>query len=121
MRPKNFKGGKCVKMKLQKCDEVARTYDAVQAAYAAILDLDDNIESIKCNVVLDDIEDGAYTTDFLCTKKNGDLMVRECMFRKKLSLPRQCKLLDESRMFWNKRGVTDWAIVIEREVAEYEA
>ena len=55
MRPKNFKGGKCVKMKLQKCDEVARTYDAVQAAYAAILDLDDNIESIKCNVVLDDI------------------------------------------------------------------
>ena len=55
MRPKNFKGGKCVKMKLQKCDEVARTYDAVQAAYAVILDLDDNIESIKCNVVLDDM------------------------------------------------------------------
>ena len=49
-------------MMLQKCDEVARTYDSVQAAYAAILDLDDNIESIKCNVVLDDIEDGAYDT-----------------------------------------------------------
>ena len=32
MRPKNFKGGRCIKSKLKKCDEVARTYDKIQTA-----------------------------------------------------------------------------------------
>jgi len=41
--------------------------------------------------------------------------VRECVFRKKLSLPRTCKLLDLSREYWTKRGINDWAIVIEQE------
>ena len=58
---------------------------------------------------------GEFTTDFLCTKVNGELMVRECVFRKKLSLPRTCKLLDASRDYWMKRGVMDWGIVIEQE------
>ena len=42
-------------------------------------------------------------------------MVRECVFRKKLALPRTCKLLDISREYWMKRGVTDRGIVIEQE------
>ena len=100
MRPKNFKGGRCIKSKLKKCDEVARTYDKIQTAYAEVLDRDKNIEKIKCNVLLENLEDGEFTTDFLCTKTNGDLMVRECVFRKKLSLPRTCKLLDASRKYW---------------------
>ena len=33
MRPKNFKGGRCIKTKLKKCEEVARTYDKIQTAY----------------------------------------------------------------------------------------
>ncbi len=111
MRQKNFKGGRCTKRKLKKCEEVAKTYDKIQTAYADVLDRDPNIKSIRCNVHLDG-ED--YMTDFLCTKQDGDLMVRECVFRGKLSLPRTCKLLDISREYWRKRGVTDWAIVVEK-------
>ena len=113
MRPKNFKGGRCIKTKLKKWQEVARTYDKIQTAYADVLDKDKNIEVIKCNVLLENLEDGEFTTDFLCTKTNGDLMVRECVFRKKLSLPRTCKLLDASRKYWARRGITDWAIDVE--------
>lgn len=115
MRSKNFKGSKCIKMKLQKSEEVVRTFDNIQATYAQILDKNENIQKIQCNVPLEGIEDGEFTTDFVCTKLGGDLMVRECVFRKKLSLPRTCKLLDLSREYWTKRGIVDWGIVIEQE------
>ena len=115
MRSKNFKGSKCVKMKLNKSEEIVRTFDNIQTAYAQILDKNENIQKIQCNVVLDEIENGEFTTDFVCTKLDGDLLIRECVFRKKLSLPRTCKLLDVSRDYWLKRGVTDWGIVIEEE------
>ena len=97
MRSKNFKGSKCVKMKLQKSEDVVRTFDNIQTAYAQILDKNENIQKIQCNVPLEGIEEGEFTTDFLCVKADGDLIVRECVFRKKLSLPRTCKLLDVSR------------------------
>ena len=113
MRPRNFKGGRCTKRKLKKCEEIARTYDKIQTRYADILDMDESIKSIKVNVVLEDLDEGEFTSDFVCTKTDGDLMVRECVFRKKLSLPRTCKLLDASMQYWAKRGVTDWGIVIE--------
>ena len=116
MRPLKIKD-RCTKKKLKKCEEVARTYDKIQTAYADVLDKDKNIEVIKCNVLLENLEDGEFTTDFLCTKTNGDLMVRECVFRKKLSLPRTCKLLDASRKYWARRGITDWAIVVEEGVS----
>ena len=118
MRSKNFKGSKCVKMKLNKSEEVVRTFDNIQTAYAQILDKDENIQKIQCNVPLEGIEDGEFTTDFVCTKTDGDILVKECVFRKKLSLPRTCKLLDVSRDYWLKRGVTDWGIVIEEEEKE---
>ena len=114
MRPANIKD-RCTKKKLKKSDEVIRTYDKIQTAYAEILDANPNIQSIRCNVPLEKMEEGEFTTDFLCVKADGDLMVRECVFRKKLSLPRTCKLLDLSREYWLKRGVTDWGIVIEQE------
>ena len=106
---------RCTKKKLKKSDEVIRTYDKIQTAYAEILDRDENIKSIQCNVPLEDLEEGEFTSDFVCTKTDGDLLVIECVFRKKLSLPRTCKLLDISREYWMKRGVTDWGIVIEQE------
>lgn len=115
MRAKNFKGAKCVKMKLKKCEEVIRTYDNIQTAYAELLDKNEMIKEIQCNVPLDSTEEGEFTTDFLCTKTNGDRMVRECVFRKKLSLPRTCKLLDLSREYWRRRGIEDWGIVVEAE------
>lgn len=72
MRPLKIKD-RCTKKKLKKCEEVARTYDKIQTAYADVLDKDKNIEVIKCNVLLENLEDGEFTTDFLCTKTNGDL------------------------------------------------
>lgn len=113
MRPRNFKGGRCTKRKLKKCEEIAKTYDKIQTKYADILDRDDTIKSIRVNVVLEGLDEGEFTSDFVCTKTDGDLMVRECVFRKKLSLPRTCKLLDASMQYWARRGVTDWGIVIE--------
>lgn len=114
MRPKNIKD-RCTKRKLKKCEAIARTYDKIQTAYAGVLENAKNIESFQCNVLLEGLEEGEFTTDFLCRKTDGDFIVRECVFRKKLSLPRTCKLLDISRNYWARRGVTDWGIVIERE------
>ena len=114
MRPKNYKGSRCTKRKLKKSEVIIRTYDKIQTAYALILDRDPNIEGISCNVPLEDTSEGEFTTDFLCKKTDGDYLVRECVFRKKLSLPRTCKLLDKSREYWARRGISDWAIVVEK-------
>ena len=52
-------------------------------------------------------------TDFVCTKTNGDLMVRECISTKLLEKPLSMKLLDMSRTYWLRHGVTDWGIVVD--------
>ena len=109
MRPKNYKG-RCLKRTLSKCDGVVKTYDEVQYAFADLIQSDRKIVSFSCNVPLD----GDYTTDFVCTKTDGDLMVRECVYRKTLGLPRTCRLLDQSLEYWTNHGVNDWGIVIER-------
>ena len=80
MRKKNFKG-RCEKRVLGKCAEVCRTYDAIQYAYADLLQASNEVVEIRCNVLLDGLEVGEYTSDFVCTKADGDLMVRECVFR----------------------------------------
>ena len=41
-------------------------------------------------------------------------MIRECVFRKHLTKPMTAKLLDESRNYWRRRGVTDWGIVVDK-------
>lgn len=83
---KNFKG-RCEKQVLGKCAEVCRTYDAIQYAYADLLQASDKIKEIRCNVLLDGLEVGEYTSDFVCTKADGDLMVRECVYLKFLMKP----------------------------------
>ena len=120
MRASNFKGGQVIKKSLIKSQSTVKCYDKIQVAYADILENDVDIYEIRCNVLLDGLDEGDYTSDFVCTKNNGELMVRECVFRKKLSLPRTCRLLDASKTYWARRGVTDWAIVIECEGMIYE-
>lgn len=115
MRKKNFKG-RCEKRIISKCQEVCRTYDAIQYACADVLQMDEEVKEIRCNVLLDGLDVGEYTSDFVCTRTNGDLMVRECVFRKFLMKPLTVKLLDASREYWLKRGVTDWGLVIDEEV-----
>ena len=55
----------------------------------------EEVKEIRVNVLLDDLEE-AYTSDFVCTRQNGDLMVRECVSRQYLLKPLTMKLLDMS-------------------------
>lgn len=117
MRSKDYKG-RCTKKKLKKSDGVVRLYDNIQIAFADILDSDPNIQKIMVNHCLQDISEGDFTSDFVCIKGSGDYLVRECVYRRKLTLPRTCRLLDASREYWLKRGVKDWGIVIEMESSD---
>lgn len=114
MRKKGYKG-RCEKRSLSKCNHICRTYDEIQYAYADILQADDSISEIRCNVFMDGLELGEFTTDFVCVKTDNDLLVRECVSRNHLMKPLTVKLLDASREYWLKRGVTDWGLVIDAE------
>ena len=52
MRKKGYKG-RCEKKDLSKSQEVFRTYDAIQSNYADILQNDNDIQEIRCNVFLE--------------------------------------------------------------------
>ena len=109
MRKKGFKG-RCEKRVVSKCREVCRTYDPIQSAYVDQLQKDDFIREFQCNVLLDT---GEYMTDFLCTKTNGELMVRECVQRKHLLKPMTIRLMDISWAYWKRHGVEDWGLVVD--------
>lgn len=114
MQKKDFKG-RCEKRTLKKCKEVCRTYNAIQFAYADVLQESQAVKEIRCNVLLEGLAIGEYTSDFVCVKADGDLMVRECVFRKAIMKPMTVKLLDASREYWLRHGVTDWGLVIDEE------
>lgn len=114
MIKKGYKG-RCEKRTIGKCKDICRTYSDIQYAYADILQSDESIKEIRCNVPLNNLPDGAYTSDFVCTKTNEDIMVRECVQRKFLTKPLTVKLLDASKSYWLKHGVTDWGLVIDAE------
>ena len=111
MRKKNFKG-RCEKQSLDKFVTICKTYEPIQSAYANILVENKDVSEVRCNVVLDG-ECAEYMTDFVCTKTNGDLMVRECISRKLLSRPQMATMMDMSRTYWLRHGVTDWGIVVD--------
>ena len=114
MHKRNYKG-KCTKRKLSKCEEVCRTYNDIADVYAQKLEARKDVALIRCNVFLDGLEIGEYTSDFVCKRTNGDLMVRECVMRHLLLKPMTMKLLNASREYWLRRGVTDWGLVINEE------
>ena len=96
MRKKNYKGAKVSKRVVAKCEGVCRTYDAIQYAYANLLSEAEEVKLFQVNVLLQGLEEGAYTSDFVITKSDGNLMVRECVSRKHLTKPMTTKLLDAS-------------------------
>ncbi len=114
MRKKNYKG-RCIKRAVAKSKEICRTYDDIGFKYLDVLQERKDIKEIKCNVPIDLSELGEYTTDFVCVKTDGDLLVRECVFRKLILKPLTAKLLDASREYWLKHGVSDWGIVTDAE------
>ena len=114
MRRKGYKG-RCQKKTISKCRDVCRTYDEIQFAYVDVLNSRDDVSEIQCNVYLEGLEEGEYTTDFVCRMIDGEILIRECVNRKYLMKPMTVKLLDMSREYWNRRGVKDWGIVIDAE------
>lgn len=114
MYKKNYKG-KCVKRKLGKCNGVCKTFSDIADVYAQKLEESPEVVEIRCNVLLNGLECGEYTSDFVCKKVNGDLMVRECVMKQLLVKPMTMKLLNASRLFWLRRGVEDWGLVINHE------
>ena len=112
MRKKNYKG-RCEKQALGKFTTICKTYDPIQTAYANILVQNKDIVEVRCNVILDAEDCCEYMTDFVCTKINGDLMVRECISRKLLSKPQTAILLEMSQNYWRRHGVTDWGLVVD--------
>ena len=114
MKKKSYRGTRCEKRTMSKCaDGVARTYSALESKYADKLEADPNVKEFRCQVLLEGLEIGEYCSDFVATKVDGDLMVRECVYRKDLLKLSTAKLLDASRNFWRRRGVEDWGIVVE--------
>lgn len=100
---------------MSKCaDKFVRTYNVIEAQYAEKLQENPDVKEFRCQVLLEGLEIGDYCSDFVATKVDGNLMVRECVYRKHLSKPMTAKLLDASRNFWTRRGVSDWGIVIDK-------
>ena len=98
---------------------MCRTYGDLQYKFADMLEASDDVVSFRVNVELVGLAlDGKYTSDFVATKKDGTLMVRECVFRDKLTKPLTCKMLDASREYWIGHGVADWGIVIDKASGE---
>ena len=62
MRKKNYKG-RCEKRVVGKYEGVCRIYDPMQSAYAAILQQDDGVVKFQCNVLLEGLAEGEYTSE----------------------------------------------------------
>lgn len=61
MRKKGYKG-RCEKKLLSKSKEVCRTYDPLQSKYADTLEESPEIQEIRCNVLLEGLAEGEYTS-----------------------------------------------------------
>jgi len=110
---------RCEKRKLPKCEDLLRLYSPMQSRYADLLQADNSVKSFQCNVPLESCAAGdGFTTDFVVTKTDDTVMVRECVYRKHLSKPMTIKLLTASFRYWAERGVTDWGLVVDKDGAE---
>lgn len=112
MRKKKFKG-RCEKRLLSKCEGVFRSYDILQSKYADMLVTDPDVKSFQCNVLMDGLEIGEYTSDFVCTRVDGTVFIRECTYRKNLTRAQTINLLSASQKYWYARGIYDWKLVID--------
>lgn len=102
MRKRNFKG-RCTKRHLPKCKDICRTYDPIQEAYATKLSTSKDVETFRCNVLLEGLVEGDYTSDFVVTKDDGKLILLQivlhlanCMLHYHDAIP--LKVL----IFWNQ-------------------
>ena len=110
---------RCEKRKLPKCEDLLRLYSPMQSRYADLLQADDSVKTFRCNVPLESCDTCVgFTTDFVVTKTDDTVMVRECVYRKHLSKPLTIKLLTASFRYWAERGVKDWGLVVDKDGVE---
>ncbi len=114
MRKKKYKG-RCIKLTSNKSDSICRVFDKIGENYLAKLENDSQIKEIRCNVALDGSKYSDYTTDFYLKRADDSIFVREAVTREHLTKPMTVKLLDISRSYWLKRGISDWGVVIDEE------
>ncbi len=116
MRNKRQKG-RCRKQSVPKFLDLCKTYDLLQEKGAIALSQMDEIETISCNVELEgfDLDGNQYTSDFVCKLKSKDRMVRECVYRNHLRMPKTIRLLAESRRYWKANGISDWGLIVDEE------
>ena len=84
----------------KRCDNPV--FGRIMSDLGTFLGKEDSIIEFQCNVMLSGLEAGEYSSDFVCEKQNGDLMVRECVERRFLKKPMTVKLLDASRECWTR-------------------
>ena len=111
MRKKGYRGVRCEKRTIPKCKGVCRTYDELQSKYADVLAADDTVAEIRCNVLMQGLDIGEYTTDFVCSRTDGTVFVRECVYRRLLNRRKTIEMLDASQRYWYGQGICDWKIV----------
>lgn len=102
-----------LKKKLSKCTSIFYAYNDLQYKCGDYLDANKDIAEIRCNVPIEACEvEGSFTTDFYCIKTNGEICVRECVYKEKLLRPQTITMLDASRNYWLSKGITDWGIIL---------
>lgn len=116
MQLKNVKV-RCIKQSLPRFNGVVKTYSPLQQAAAKSLSDNSDFESIACNVESITVDGITYTTDFVCKKKDGSIVVYECVYQKHLIKPKTVKLLDESQKLWLGRGAV-WGIIVDADTSK---
>lgn len=70
MRKKHYKGVKCVKRNLTKCEGACKTFDSIHYAFTDLLNESEDIISFRCNVLMEGLAEGEYTSDIVATKQD---------------------------------------------------
>lgn len=114
MKKKNYKGTACTKRTMEKGKGIIKTYNRLEYVFADLLSEDPEVEEFQTCFPLDGCEEGEYASDFFGRKVDGSYFVRECVYWKHIFKPMTGKLLDISRNYWLRRGVTDWGIIMDK-------
>ena len=108
--------GRIEKVQMPKCLGVCQIYNPIQGAYAERLSNDPSIKNYQCHIFLEGLDaEREYTSDFLCTRQDDTVMVRETVKRSSLSRGKTVKLLELSQHYWAGKGIADWGIVTDEE------
>lgn len=111
MNVKNYKG-RITKSTVPKVNGICKTYSPLQDAYVQILSKKEDIAEINCHFHLKGLmAEKQYTSDFVCKKRDGSLLVRETVLTSSLKRVNTAHLLELSQNYWAEKNVSDWGIV----------